>query len=65
MGLISYLLNEIYKNGPVVAAFEPSSSFFAYESGVYTGPKGPHTDDWEKTRCSHFCRWLYCCCILC
>ena len=43
------MMNEIYKNGPVVAAFEPSSSFFAYESGVYTGPKGPHTDDWEKT----------------
>lgn len=40
---------EIWKNGPIVAAFEPTGTFFSYKDGIFTGAKGPHTDDWEKT----------------
>ncbi|GAB5363204.1 hypothetical protein AAMO2058_000863500 [Amorphochlora amoebiformis] len=45
----SSIMKEIHDNGPVIAAFEPTGQFFSYKSGVFTGPKGQHTDDWEKT----------------
>eukprot|EP00466_Bigelowiella_natans_P006538 jgi/Bigna1/135240/aug1.28_g9948 len=48
-GNMESIMREIHDKGPVIAAFEPSGTFFSYKSGIFTGAKGPHTDDWEKT----------------
>jgi cathepsin C len=30
------MMREIYKNGPIVASFEPSYEFMEYDSGIYS-----------------------------
>jgi len=30
------MMREIYKNGPIVASFEPSYEFMEYDEGIYS-----------------------------
>lgn len=34
------MMREIYKNGPIVASFEPSYEFMEYDKGIYSKAKG-------------------------
>lgn len=34
------MMREIYKNGPIVASFEPSYEFMEYDEGIYSQMKG-------------------------
>eukprot|EP00466_Bigelowiella_natans_P002692 jgi/Bigna1/70158/fgenesh1_pg.11_\ len=40
---------EIYKNGPIVAAFNAPSNLFSYHRGVFSGGHPDKDDNWEKT----------------
>jgi len=34
------MMREIYKNGPIVASFEPSYEFMEYKEGIYSKAEG-------------------------
>ena len=49
------MMEEIYKNGPVVISFEPDYNFMMYKSGVYHAidentwiKQGLHKPEWQK-----------------